>query len=224
MRTDDLIAELAGRLTPVRRLPSPASRAARWFALASAFAAAGIAGFGARADIAVRLPQLDYLWTIVLAVSVSAFAVMATLVLAVPGADRTAALTRATVAILAIWAVTMVWAVLETGRGLPITTDRHWPVCFARVALVSIVPAIVLFVMARRAAPLRLGWTAALAAAAAASMAAMAIQVVCPLDNAGHAFLGHFVPVLTLAALGLAVRRVLHRRAAAIQPSVGSAL
>ena len=184
-----------------------------WFVVALAIAAAGVACFGARRDVMIRLTQADYFWTAALALTASALAAFATLVLSVPGAERTTLVRRMTLAVLAIWAVTMMWAVLAAGRGLPIMTDRHWPACFARVVLVSFVPVMVLFGMARRAAPLRLGWTGALAALAAASMAALAVQIVCPIDDAGHAFLGHFAPVVTITALGAVVRGVLARRA-----------
>jgi hypothetical protein len=212
MKTDDLIADLARQVTPVRPLAPPGRRAMVWLVVALALAGAGVVAFGARADVMVRLTQPDYLWTAILALTSSTLAVVATLVLAIPGAERTAMLRRTTVGVLAIWAVTAISSVLETGRGLPITTDPHWPVCFARVALFSFVPVIVLFAMVRRAAPLRLGWTAGLAAAAAASTGALAVQIVCPLDNAGHAFLGHFIPVMTIIAIGIAVRRSLAPR------------
>jgi hypothetical protein len=215
MRTDDLIADLAGHVQPVRPLSPPGLRAMGWLVVALACAAVGVACFGARPDVLVRLTQPDYLWTAAVALATSALAVIATLVLSVPGAERTPALRRATVAALVLWAVTMVWAVLDSGRPLPITTDRHWPACFTRVVLVSFVPVIVLFGMARRAAPLRLGWTGAFAALAASSIAALAVQIVCPLDDAGHAFLGHFIPVVLIAALGVIVRGALARRAIA---------
>jgi hypothetical protein len=215
MKTEDLIADLAGRVTPVRPLAPPSLRALGWFAVAVAFAACGVAYFGARPDVFVRLTQPDYLWTVILALSTSTLAAIATLVLAIPGAERTVLLRRLTVVIMMIWAVTTVWSVLATGRGVPIATDRHWPACFARVVLISVVPVAVLFAMVRRSAPLRLGWTAGLAAAAAASMGTLAVQLVCPLDDAGHAFLGHFVPVVVITALGITVRRTLVRKAAA---------
>jgi hypothetical protein len=213
MKTEDLIADLAGRVAPVRPLPSPARRAVGWLVIAVVIASAGVAYFGPRRDVMTRLTQADYLWTAFLALATSAFAVVATLMLSVPGAERTSLVRRLTIAALAVWAATMVWAVLDAGRGLPITTDRHWPACFTRVVLVSFVPALALFAMARRAAPLRPGWTAAFAAGAAASMAALAVQIVCPLDDAGHAFLGHFVPVLVIGLLGVLARRVVTRRA-----------
>ena len=42
MRTDDLIADLAGRVTPVRPLPPPAVRALGWLVLAGLCAVAGV--------------------------------------------------------------------------------------------------------------------------------------------------------------------------------------
>jgi hypothetical protein len=209
MKTEDLIADLAARVPPVHPLPSPGRRAMAWFGLAFAFAAAAVGLFGARPDVFARLTQPDYLWTSILTLTASILAGIVTLVLAIPGAERTALLRRLTVVVLVMWAVTMTWSVLAAGRGLPITTDPHWPACFARVVLVSLVPLTVLFGMVRRAAPLRLGWTAGLGAAAAASVGALAVQLVCPIDDAGHAFLGHFVSAMTIIALGVTLRRTL---------------
>jgi hypothetical protein len=215
MTTDDLIADLAGRVTPVRPLPSPVWRSVSWLALASACAGIGVLGFGARHDLAVRWNQADYLWTLVLALATSVLAVVVTLVLSIPGAERNSSLRGTTLGVLAVWTVTMIGAVIASGRGLPFTADPHWPACFSRVVAISLVPVGVLFAMARRAAPLRLGWTALFAGAAAAAMGALAVQLVCPLDDPGHAFLGHFLPVAAIALLGLGARRWLARRAVA---------
>ena len=209
MRTDDLIADLAGRATAVRPLPPPLIRAFAWLVLAGACAAAAVTVFGARADVLVRLPQPDYFSTVLLALSASVVAVVVSLILAVPGAERTPLLRGTAVAIFGVWAAASVWRVLAEGRGLPVAADPHWPVCFGRVVLVALLPAVMLFIMVRRGTPLRPGWTAAMAAAAAASAGALAVIVACPLDDAGHAFLGHLVPVMAIAAMGIALRRTL---------------
>jgi hypothetical protein len=209
MRTDDLIADLAGRATPVRPLPPPFMRASGWLVLAAACAAAGVMVFGARADVMVRLTQPDYLSIAVLAASLSAIAAAVSLLLAIPGAERRPLLRMTALAIFGVWTAASAWGVLRAGRGLPVVADPHWPVCFGRVALVALLPAVVLFVMARRGTPLRPGWTAAMAAVAAASAAALAVQLACPLDDAGHAFLGHLVPVMAMAATGITLRRTL---------------
>ena len=214
MRTEDLIADLAERLTPVRPLQPPLVRALGWFVLASVCGGVGVVFFGARADVSLRLTQPGYLAIAVLALLTSMCAVVISLILAIPGAERTPALRISTLALCGLWMVTSVWGVLAEGRGVPVLTDPHWPVCFMRVVLVGLLPALTLFVMVRRGRPLQLGATAAMAALAAASVGALAVHVACPLDDAGHAFLGHVIPVTAMAAMGVIVRRSLSRKLA----------
>ena len=211
MKTEDLIADLAGRLTPVRALRPPGVRALGWLAFASACVVGAVTLLGARPDVLVRLTQLDYLGMALLASLTSTLAVVMALVLAIPGAERSAALRMFTVAIVGVWAVSMAGAVYSSGHGLPVSTDPHWPVCFTRVLLVSALPALVLFALVRRGVSLRPGWTAAMAALAAASVGALAVQIACPLDDPGHSFLGHFVPVLSMAVIGVAAQRLFAR-------------
>ena len=211
MKTEDLIADLAGRVTPARPLPRPSVRALGWLALAGACAVFGLMFFGPRADVLSRLTQADYFWLAALALMTSIVSLVTSLVLAIPGAERGPALRTIAVGLLGTWAVTMAWAVFSAGQGLPIFSDRHWPVCFVRVFVVATVPACALFVMARRGLPLRRGWTAAMTTAAAASVGALVTQLACPLDDPGHGFLGHFGPVMALVAIGLAARRLLAR-------------
>jgi len=209
MRTDDLIADLTARVTPVAPLPGPGARALAWLVVATACGVVGIAVFGARPDVMLRLSQLDYLWTALLALTTAVFAVVVTLVLAIPGAERTPWPRLSALGLLGVWMVTMVWGVVGAGQGLPISTDPHWPACFARVMAIGLIPVLTLFVMLRRGMLLRRGWAAAYAAGAAAAMGALAVQLTCPLDSPGHAFLGHFVPVMAMAAMGAASRRAL---------------
>jgi len=116
------------------------------------------------------------------------------------------------VALLSLWTVTLMLAVLGKGQGLPVFSDPHWPVCFMRVLIIAAVPACLLFVMVRRGVALRQGWTSALTAAAAAGMGALVVQLACPLDDPGHGFLGHFVPVMLMIAVAVAVRRIVAPR------------
>ena len=130
-----------------------------------------------------------------LALFTSVVGVVASLVLAIPGAERRPVLRVLTLGLLGLWTATTVWAVLSGGRPIPFSTD----------------PAVLLFVMLRRGVALRPGWTAAMAAAAAASVGALVVQLVCPIDDPGHGFLGHFIPVMLMIAIGVAAQRTLAR-------------
>jgi hypothetical protein len=205
MKTDELIAQLASRAAPVQPLPSPAVRALAWSAVALASAAAGIVIFGARPDLGAVLTQPQFMWPLVAAIVTAAVAAGAALVLAIPGSERSPALRGSSVALGVLWASMLVWFVVRAGHGFAGASD--WPICFLRVIGVGLAPALVLFGMLRRAAPLRLTWTSALAATAAMAAGAMAVQIVCPVDDAAHALLGHFGPVLAIALLGAGTAR-----------------
>ena len=205
MKTDELIAHLASRAAPVQPLSSPAVRALAWSAVAVASAAAGIVIFGARPDLGVVLSEPTFMWPLVAAGVTAAVAAGASLVLAVPGSERSPALRGSSVTLGALWALMLVVFVIRAGHGF--AGASHWPICFIRAIAVGLAPGIVLFGMLRRAAPLRITWTSALAATAAIAAGAMAAQISCPIDDAAHALLGHFGPVLVLGLLGAATAR-----------------
>src|SRR5690349_7789616 len=89
MRTDEVIADLAGRVTPVRPLRPPFIRALTWLVLAGVCVIAGVTVFGPRADVMVRVTQPDYVSIALLALSMTALSGVAGLILAIPGAERT---------------------------------------------------------------------------------------------------------------------------------------
>jgi hypothetical protein len=200
MRTEDLIADLASRAAPVRPLASPGIRALGWLGIAIVSGAAGLVVFGPRPGLDSLVTQPGFLWTAAIALATAVFAVIAALVLAIPGAERSPLLRGTTVAILALWAVTLATAIVRADHGF--SGVSHWYICFVRVVAIGLVPAGAVIVMLRRAAALRPGWTGALAMAAAAAAGALAIQFICPLDDPGHALLGHFGPVVAVGAFG----------------------
>jgi hypothetical protein len=203
MNTDELIADLGSRLTPVRPLQSPARRTVAWTGVALVAVGAGLLLFRPRPDIAERLTQLDFVWTLAVAGLVGCLAAAAALTLAVPGAERSSALRSATWLLILMWGLGLGAAALQEGSG--ILSDPHWPACFVRVMAVGLVPAAALGLMIRRAAALRPGLAGMLAGMAAMAMATIAVQIVCPIDAAGHSLSGHFAPVMMVAPIGALV-------------------
>lgn len=205
MKTDELIAHLASRAAPVKPLPSPAVRTLAWSAVALVSAALGIVIFGARPDLDAVIGQPQFMWPLVASMMLPLIAAAASLVLAIPGSERRPTLRGFSVVLGALWVLMLVVFVMRAGHGF--AGASHWPICFIRVIAIGLAPAFVLFSMIRRAAPLRLSWTSALAATAAMAAGAIAVQIVCPIDDAAHGLLGHFGPVLAIALLGAATAR-----------------
>ena len=208
MKTEELIAQLAGVAEPVRPLPPPWLRAIAWSAVAVFSSTVGIAVFGVRSDIATAIREQQFVWTALVVMATAVCAVMAALVLAIPGAERSPILRGSTLLLGGLWAVMLVDAIVRTGHGFAAVSD--WYVCFVRVTGMALVPTALLFGMLRRAAPLRFAWTSGLAAMSATAVGAVAIQFICPLSDPGHALLGHFGPVMVFGSVGvLAARRLL---------------
>jgi len=200
MNTEQLIVQLAGRVTAVTPLAAPAARFLRWSFGALACAALGVAVFHVRPGLDGIIGRPDFVVTAVLAAGTAGVAAFAALVLAVPGAERSPALRVAAFALLTLWGGICVGAVMRSGHGL---SDRiEWPICFLRVVAIGLVPGGWLFAMLRRAAPLRRGAASALAALAAMAIGSGAMQFICPLDAPGHALLGHYGPSLVLTGVG----------------------
>ena len=62
MRTDELIVQLARAAGPVRPLPGPSVRLARWTAAAVPLAALGVIVIGPRKDILTAISPTDVRW------------------------------------------------------------------------------------------------------------------------------------------------------------------
>jgi hypothetical protein len=210
MRTEQLIAELASCAVPVRPLSSPGVRFAAWCAVAIVSAILGFVIFGPRDGLAGLIgPAL--LIPAGFAIAIAALAAMASLVLAVPGGERTPALRLLAFALLALWGAIGLVAVVRAGG---LVGASHWYICFTRVIAIGILPACLLFVLLQRAWPLRRRSASACCVLAAMAVGSSVMPFVCPINGASHAFLGHFGPALTMTGAGALFSGALLRAAA----------
>jgi hypothetical protein len=203
VRTDELIVELARAAGPVRPLPTPSLRLARWTAATVPLMVLGVLLIGPRADVVTAISQPAFLGIAFTTLSTGLLAAACALVLSVPGAERSLLHRVLPLVAGALWMVSLV--VLLTTEGEPIRRLVEWPLhwaCIIQIAGLSVVPGWVLFGMVRRAAPLRRAWSGALATLAAVAIGAAATQFICPLDDPAHQLVGHVLPVAMLSVLG----------------------
>lgn len=204
MRTDDLIVELARRASPVTPLAPPAVRCARWAGAMVALSVAGVLLLGPRADLAHALAQPAYAARLVTTVLTAVLASLAAFALSVPNADRSPLQQILPYLAFASWVLLL--TVLLVSGGQPVTRLLAFPVnwpCGYKILGFSLIPAIALFVLLGRAAPLQITQNAALAALAATTLGAVATQLICPVDDPAHQLVGHVLPVVVLAVIGL---------------------
>jgi hypothetical protein len=208
-----VIARLARDSKPVTPLPSPLARWGVWTLKAAAAAAIVTILLGLRPDLALylRTPRfiVAAIFTSLLALTAAGIAFM----LSVPGALQSRIARVVPLIAVIAWAA-LIWMRM-TAIGDPIAeivaTPRH-PGCVALILIVGALPGIWLFDMLRRAAPLETRWTGMFAALGALAFGALGTQFICPIDAPGHQLLWHFVPVIVLTFVGLALGAGTFRR------------
>jgi len=201
MKTDQLIADLASRAEPVRVLAAPAIRLLTWFTSAAVCALIGVALFGVKPNLGEVIQQPSFAATAVLALGTTILAAAASLVLAIPGAERSAWLRGGAAVAAGAWGALTIAAVVLAGHGFAGAAD--WPICFLRVVAVAVLPTVLMWRMIRAGYPLKPRWSRALAAMAALTVGAIVVHFVCPIDDPAHGLLGHYGPVLSLTVLSV---------------------
>ena len=203
MRTDELIVALARAAHPVRPLPRPSLRLARWTAAIVPLTAVAAVAIGLRADVSSAIAEPAFIAVAAATIATALISAASALVLGIPGAERSIAHRALPLLMGGLW--TLALGVLLARGGDPLQRLLVWPLhwlCVIEITALGIVPALALFTMLRRAAPLRRYWSAALATLAAVAIGAAATQFICPLDDPAHQLIGHLLPVAVLSMLG----------------------
>jgi hypothetical protein len=202
VRTDELIAALAADLRPVRRVPSPAVCLMVWLAAGFINVAAVLIWMGVRADLADRLADAWWLTeqgTIAATAIVACYAAYCS---TLPDRPRWLAGLAAAAGILwlAILGAGCIAAWLRLGPdGLAIAPDA---LCFPKIALVGLGPAIVVAWLARRAVPFRPATTMALGALGAAALGDFGLRLFHPIDASVMVLIWQAGSVALLTAIG----------------------
>jgi hypothetical protein len=211
VRTEDLIVQLARAAGPVPPLANPLVRLARWTATVVPLLALAVLLAGPRADVLTAIRQPSFIALAVVTFATALLSAAGAFVLSVPGAERSPV--HRTIPLLAAgtWALWSIARLIEGGD--PVRSLLSLPIhslCVIEIAGLGVIPGWALFSMLRRAAPLRLAWSAALATLAAGALGAAATQILCPLDDPAHHLVGHLLPVMLFAGAGtIAGRRSL---------------
>lgn len=201
MKTEDVIRTLVADAEPVRRLPAEATRCARWAAAASSIVVLGALALGPRPDLASKAGDTRFLGEAAALLVLFVVSARAVFRLSVPGEERSLGTTALPSAALLLWAVVLLHRAWPLGStpGFDLSPGYR---CVGRLLVLGISPAIIGFVLVRRAAPLKKAWTGALLGLASFSAAALGSRALCVIDRPEHVLLWHVLPVAVIASLG----------------------
>lgn len=205
---DRLIRGLAAELKPVRRLPPPLLRAARWLAVVAAIAI-GLAAFADLDALWQRMTAAPDLWLAVVGSSLTAvLAAVAAFELSLPDAPRAWAALPLPAALM--WLAASGLGCLRTwiAPHTHVASLSEARDCLVFIVSLSVPLSALLLSMLRRAFPLQPGLTAAIAGLAVAAAAATLLNFFHPYDAAATDLSVHAVAV----ALVIGANRVLGGR------------
>ncbi len=193
---DPLIRELAANLEPVRRLPPPVLRAAGWLGAVAAIAV-GLVVFADVHAMWERITAAPDMWLAVLGSAATAvLAAIAAFELSLPDASRGWAWLPLPGALLWLAAsgfgCLRVWFLPET-QVAELGEARD---CLIFIISLSVPLSALLFMMLRRACPLRPGLTAAIGGLAVAAAAATLLNFFHPYDAAATDLTVHVIAVV----------------------------
>jgi hypothetical protein len=192
----DLIEQLAGQLTPVRRLPAPWRRTALWFG-AVVWLAGLLALFTDFGPLLHRLMATpDMFLSFAGALLTAVLAALAAFITSVPG--RSAWWAVLPLPPLAVWLSAGTAGCLRT-EAIAWTrpeTPMHPMVCIYFIVLVSVPLSSLLMWQILRACPLRPALTASLVGLASAGAAAVILAMIHPFDATFTDLLAHLVAVV----------------------------
>lgn len=150
METDQFIALLVSRLTPVKPLAKPVIRLTRWIAASVPVVGLIVAIFGFRPDLASKLSEPRYFTQELAAVATALAACAAALSSSIPGSPRwkiALPMLPFLVWLTSIGRQCVVELSAAPARDHSLVVD---PVCLPAIAMIALVPAVVLTVMIRR--------------------------------------------------------------------------
>ena len=201
MSHEHLIATLASQATPVKPLPAPRVRMVRWILLAVVTVGLAIAWRGLRPNSAAAFSDPTFIVTNLLILMVAVVSAWLAFTLAVPGALRSRRATWLPIAGLGAWGAILIQQVATTGNiSSALMTEQVVAGCMFKTYGIAVGPALVIILLARRAAPLDWRWTASLAALSALAFGVLGTELICPITGYAHLFNWHFAPVAVLTA------------------------
>jgi hypothetical protein len=172
MRTDELAANLAREVAPVRPLRRPWRRAVVWALCAAGYLAILVALMSPREDLALRVQEPRFVAEQLIALLTGLTAAVAAFTTIIPGYGRRVIVLP--LVFLGLWISTVAAGAAQELQTFQVGLLADWG-CVATILAGGAVPGVVIAAMIRRGAPLTPGVTAALAALAAAGLGNLGI-------------------------------------------------
>lgn len=213
MKTENLIKSISENLSPVRPLQNYVIRFAKWLGATLLCMGAIIPTLGLRHDISTALAEPRFLAELMMLISLALLSASAAFVLSVPNETKAKIVRIFPFIPLSIWTLILVFdfSKILSSDGMSAFVFDDGMACVGDIFVLGVVPGALLFIMLKKAAPTKLGWSGFLAVLAIASFGAIGSQLMCSNAQPMHLILWHLMPVVILGGAGVFIGRKLLR-------------
>jgi hypothetical protein len=204
--TDDLINQLCGELEPT--CPRcPYRRIAAWLLGAALYLVVVVGYLGVRPDIAERVMDARFLFEVGIATSVLLSAAFASSWLSFPDCIQRGWIKVIPVTLFFSLGLWIVAHSIEEGMGLMDTA--HLGHCAQDGMLMELLPIIALIVLTMRGQTTQPYWSMTVNILAVSALGWIGLRLTCSMDEMGHSFLNHLLPIAIIGAgLGFFARKL----------------
>ncbi len=204
METNDLIQQISDEGAS-RPLMHPLQQSMFWVMAIITYLFVFLLFDGFRPDLSEKLGSSEFLFELGLLFAVGMAATFATFCLTRPDDFQIAWAKYMPLGILAIWAI---FAFISAGDNLQLTNlidsvalvQVHCPI---HIIGFSAIPAVVIFILVRMGAVIRIYWAGIMSALSVTAFAYLFMRLVENNDNPAHLIVWHAIPILVLCLLGM---------------------
>ncbi|OGR38617.1 MAG: hypothetical protein A2051_03825 [Desulfovibrionales bacterium GWA2_65_9] len=195
---EQLVNELSGEAAPTRPAPHPYLLGLQWTLMAAAYLAVALAFSGLRPDLSQALQQPGYVAELLTLLLLFAASTTSAALLAFPDLHQKRLLAYAPVGAFALLALTLLAGSFADTAPLP----EHSIECTIDISLVSLLPAVAIFLLMRGYASTHPRWAGSVALLAAFSTGALWLRLYETNDSVVHVVLWHYLPMLLAGFIG----------------------
>lgn len=206
MTENDFINKLTSEHTEVKKAPSIAARFLKWMIICIFSLSVGVASLGLREDwqILFNSPVLlvqnlfilfSFIMTGFVAIKLSS-----------PGALKHGSDKKLIYAVIAIWSLILITLGLLNGAEIS-NFKKIGLSCIRDIVVIGLIPGVALFFFILQGIVLKRSIAGFMAMLSAFALGTYGVQFTCHNDDAIHIFIWHFLPLISLSALGILIGR-----------------
>lgn len=202
--TSDLIAELSNETQVSKPLRTPSYWGVRLLFVLILYGLATQYVLGLRPDVLAQLTRPFFALEISLLALLAITSIVASVLAMYPDAYQKAILMKLPYGIFMVLTGFMLWQLLlpVDARMVMPNANAHAFACALCIAMVSVIPSALIFMMLRKGASVHQFQAGAFAVLAASAIGGLTLRLAEPIDQIMHLTLWHYLPTLIFATIG----------------------